>query len=103
MSTLDKKRATELIKKVQSVLRNEWDPIGLKGLEDADDWSSDEYNNYAPKIAGMIWHEKSVVEIADYLDWATNEHMGLTGDLAKVRNEHERLAARLLELRSEIQ
>jgi hypothetical protein len=103
MSTLDKKRATELIKKVQFVLWNEWDPIGLKDLEDADDWPSDEYDNYAPKIAGMIWHERSVVEIADYLDWATNEHMGLTGDLAKVRKEHERLAARLLELRSEIQ
>jgi hypothetical protein len=102
MPTLDKKRATELIKRVQSVLWNEWDPIGLKGLEDADDWPSDEYDSYAPKIAGMIWHERSVVEIADYLDWATNEHMGLTGDLEKVRTEHERLAARLLELRSEI-
>jgi hypothetical protein len=66
------------------------------------DGPTDEYANYAPHIAGMIWHEKSVVEIADYLDWATNEHMGLGGDLAKGRQTHELLAERLLGLKSEI-
>ncbi|OQW60952.1 MAG: hypothetical protein A4S17_02270 [Proteobacteria bacterium HN_bin10] len=102
MSTLDKKRATELIKKVQSVLWNDWDPIGVRQIEDAEDWPTDEYDNYAPKIAGMIWHERSVAEIADYLDWATNEQMGLSGDLVKVRQTHELLAKRLLALKSEI-
>ena len=102
MATLDKKRATELIKNVQLILWNEWDPIGIRQIEDAEDWPTDEYNNYAPHIAGMIWHEKSVSEVADYLDWATNENMGLGGDLEKVRQTHERLAGRLLALRIEI-
>jgi hypothetical protein len=76
--------------------------LGWRQIEDAEDWPTDEYNNYAPKIAGMIWHDKSVAEIADYLDWATNEYMGLGGDLQKVRQAHEQLAERLLALKSEI-
>lgn len=99
MATLEKKRATELINRVRSFLWNEWDPIGLQRLEDAEKWPDDEYDGYAPHIAGMIWHERTIGEIADYLDWAANVHMGMPGDPKKVRERHEHLAARLLELR----
>jgi hypothetical protein len=105
MSTSDKEQAAKLIEDVRSVLWNEWDPIGVRGItENGQSWPDDEYDSYPSPIASMIWHDKPPKDVADYLDWAVIENMGLTGgDRAANRRTHEKLALRLLALKAEIE
>jgi hypothetical protein len=103
METLDKTRATALIEKVQSILWNAWDPIGVRRITEGGPWPDDEYNSYAPSIAGMIWKQDSIDRIADFLDWAVHEHMGMTVDRGATRARHEELAQQLLKLKAEIE
>jgi hypothetical protein len=62
-----------LIKNVSWLLHTHWDPIGLND----DPESRGEYDNYAPKIAGMIISKKSLREIAIELDRIQVDEMGL--------------------------
>ena len=79
---------------VHKMLWEDWDPIGVNG------WGpDDEYDAYVWPIIGKISQGETVEQIADYLDWATTEHMGLSGEPELVRNSHLVLAAKLVSLR----
>ncbi len=55
--------------RVHSLLKKDWDPIG--------GWTAeDEYDSLVWPLIGKIMRGESVEEIADYLDWASNEHIG---------------------------
>ncbi len=71
------KRLKQLIKQVNRVLSERWDPIGV-GDEDPEVAYS-EYDSYAPKIAGMVFNGVTVEELADHLEHIRSTEMGLGG------------------------
>lgn len=79
-----------LVASVRTLLWAQWDPLNLAGIA-----PDDEYDAYALPLAGMVWHGRSASEIADYLDRACVEYLGVLAD----RSSHEGLAAALLALR----
>ncbi|MGZ8363768.1 MAG: hypothetical protein ACXW3D_07685 [Caulobacteraceae bacterium] len=83
---------------VHSILWNEWDPIGVRHFGD---WPDDEYDFYIWPLISKITRSETVEQIADYLDWAANENMGMGGDPALVRASHLRIASKLHALRSQ--
>jgi hypothetical protein len=52
---------------------SEWDPIGLKGIEGAED----EYDAYLLQAAGRLWNGESEEDVASYLAGIEADHMGL--------------------------
>lgn len=52
---------------------DEWDPIGLKGVEGAED----EYDTYLLQAAGRLWNGESEEDVATYLADIEANHMGL--------------------------
>jgi hypothetical protein len=68
---------------VRELFMQEWDPIGVRGVPEA----QDEYDTYANKAYVMLMHEgASVEQIADYLYFIVSEHMGFgPSDQAKDR------------------
>lgn len=75
---------------IQKVLIEEWDPIGVGYLPEA----QDEYDFYIPMIYELLILYKPLSEIFDYLWWAETQHMGLKGDKIKT----EKFAQRLIDL-----
>lgn len=54
---------------VHSILKNEWDPIGF--------WTpADEYDDFVGPLIAKITAGDSINAVADYLDWACNDHIG---------------------------
>jgi hypothetical protein len=82
---------------IRNVLMEHWDPIGVRGIEDAED----EYDSYSDRTYVMLMDEQaSTKDIADYLlDVATN-HMGLS-DVDWLRLVSERTADVIISLRAE--
>lgn len=75
---------------VRDVLLREWDPIGIKDVQEA----QDEYDRYATAICGMLRSNQTLSEIYDHLRWIEVQHIGLDGD-----EEHtKRIAMRLIAL-----
>ena len=70
------KTIRNLIQKVEHVLWNDWDPIGVNT---GDEWSApdDEYNSYAPHIAGLLVKGVEVEKIAKALGKMAESSMGL--------------------------
>jgi hypothetical protein len=65
-----------LYKKIDDILWNDWDPIGIKdygGLRD-------EYQGYIPEIFDMIIKGQTPKDIAKKLNSIAKERMGLKGD-----------------------
>ena len=77
-----------LTRTVREILRDEWDPIGVRGMRGAED----EYDGYISDICALIQTGKSAAAIAEYLWWAETTHMGLDGN----RQRTSRVAASLL-------
>ena len=73
----DTKRIKRLVKQVNIVLTEQWDPIGINDEEPEIAYS--EYHSYAPKIAGMIYNGADVDQIAEHLNYIQSEWMGLGG------------------------
>lgn len=61
------------LRMVQIVLHWAWDPIGVRGIEEA----ADEYDMYAPHLLGMLEADAPVERIADYLTSIVRDRMGL--------------------------
>lgn len=59
---------------VRIVLHRAWDPIGIRGIEGADD----EYDMYAPDVLAMLKSNATSEMIGDYLDSVARDRMGLT-------------------------
>jgi len=88
-------RARAYHQAIKRALLEEWDPIGVKGIPDA----NYEYDAYVQTVYKMLISRQSRAEIFDYLWWLETQHMGLTGD----RQATEKFADRLLEIPSEVE
>lgn len=82
----DKARRVQL--DIKQALINEWDPIGIGDIPEA----QDEYDSYVATIYKFYLQNKTKSEIFDYLWWIETEHMGLVGD----RQRTEKFAEKLL-------
>ena len=82
--------AKSLHKVIHKVFIEEWDPIGVNDIPEA----QDEYDSYIPKIYKMLISRQSKHEIFEYLWWLEVEHIGLSGD----RQRTEEFAEKLLNL-----
>ena len=80
---------------IKAALLNEWDPIGVKDIPEA----QDEYDSYAPHIYTLLVTNRPKHEFVEHLLWLETTHMGLTGD----RQATERFAERLLRIPREIE
>lgn len=69
----EKSQQHEFGQRVDRILWEDWDPIGINGCSEA----RNEYRGYAGNIVGMIWNGTTKTEILDYLFWAESERMGL--------------------------
>lgn len=73
MQRLDKSDSRERWRQVRD-LWNEFDPIGVMGMED---WPRDEYESYLGQTLRLLEQGASLEEIQKYLAFVTLEHMGL--------------------------
>jgi len=76
-----------LHKAIHKALIEEWDPIGVRYIPEA----QDEYDSYAPEIYKMFISRKPKHEIFEYLWWLEVEHMELSGDRQRTETFTERL------------
>jgi tetratricopeptide (TPR) repeat protein len=88
-------RARVFHEAIRRAFLNDWDPIGVRGIAEA----QDEYDSYVPTIYKMLISRKPRHELFDYLWWLETQHMGLTGD----RQATERFVDRLLQIPDEIE
>lgn len=58
---------------VRAILMAEWDPIGVRDEPAA----QDEYDKYLPTLIGMLEHEATPGEIAQFLSHVSTMEMGL--------------------------
>ena len=69
----DKYKSRESRMKVREVLMQEWDPIGVRDVPEA----QDEYDRYADKAYIMLMDERATATaIAAYLDEIATRHLG---------------------------
>ena len=76
----------ELYKKVDEILWNDWDPIGIN-----DSAPRDEYQGYVPEIFKMLIENKTEKEIAVRLNHIAINSMGIFGSF-----EHSKEIAKKL-------
>jgi hypothetical protein len=72
---------------IRKAFLTEWDPIGVRDAEEA----QDEYDSYVSTIYKYLITRKTIGEIFDYLWWLETQHMGLVGDRQATRHFAERL------------
>ena len=77
---------------VKVVLHWAWDPIGIRGIEEA----RDEYDGYAPQVLAMLENGSGDEELGAYLTFVETERMGLPPH----KEKNEDVAALLRELRA---
>lgn len=82
--------STDRAARVKAILREQWDPIGIKDEPAA----RDEYDSYAIEIDRMLWERPTVDGIAQRLLTIETDLMGLEGD----REHAERVSHALLRL-----
>jgi len=78
----------DLVRQVRHGLLEDWDPIGVQGIEEA----ADEYDNYVGPLCDLISRRVSGTEIFDYLWWLETEQIGLPGNRAATAAFATRLA-----------
>ena len=66
-----------LYKRIDEILWEDWDPIGVS---DAGDAARDEYQSYLPGVFALAVNRCDVDEIADRLDLIERQSIGLTGN-----------------------
>jgi hypothetical protein len=74
MKRLSKPDSRERWRQVRD-LWNQFDPIGVMGLED---WPRDEYESYLGQTLRLLEQNASLEDIHKYLAMVTLEHMGLS-------------------------
>lgn len=65
-----------LYKRIDEILWEDWDPIGVSDIEEA----RDEYQSYLPGIFALALDRCDVDEIADRLHLIERQAMGMTGN-----------------------
>lgn len=76
-----------LLKKINLILLKEWDPIGIHGIDGAEN----EYISYANQLSNIILGGKTINDVFNYLVWAENERMGLDCDFEHTTNIAKKL------------
>ena len=66
---------------VQRLLRERWDPIGVRHIAEA----ADEYDSYVNGIVGLLTTDQDDEHLARYLHGIETVSMGLQGDLPHCR------------------
>ena len=84
----------ELYLAIDALLLNEWDPIGVSGIEEA----KDEYYAYLPHVFKMVMANVATAEIAQYLDTVITERMELHSDL----QHSTKIAEKALNLKNQV-
>jgi hypothetical protein len=79
---------------IDSILWNEWDPIGINDFDSA----RDEYYDYIPIFFKMIYDRASLIEIADRLTYISTKTIGLMGN----RDQDMAIAKKIFELEVQI-
>ena len=69
---LDPKRVKQLLKEVEMVLWQDWDPIGVNKTPEA----KGEYGSYAGAVFTVAFKTRSVMAIAEHLMSVENSSMG---------------------------
>lgn len=64
-----------LLKAVNVVLFEHWDPIGVRSIDAA--WPDDEYESYAPGLVALVSQGASNDAIAEHLGVLETERMGI--------------------------
>jgi hypothetical protein len=82
------KHAQDLHQTIRRAMLEDWDPIGIAHLPEA----QDEYDSYISTIHKMLTSRRPRHEIFDYLWWLETDHMGLIGDRQATEQFAERLA-----------
>lgn len=82
-------RARTLHQRIKAVLLEDWDPIGIRAISEA----QDEYDGYVPTIYSMLISRKPLSEVYEYLLWLEGEHMRLSVDRQKTRHVAEKLVS----------
>jgi hypothetical protein len=83
-----KERAKRYHAAIKRTLLNEWDPIGVSDVPEAED----EYDSYVPGIHKMLVSRSTAQEVFDYLWDIETKHMGLLGN----RSHTEAVAGKLV-------
>jgi hypothetical protein len=65
----------DLYKRLDELLFYQWDPIGISTDED---WPTDEYQAYLPRVFSMLLEFDDPKPIADYLSEVSTKSMGLS-------------------------
>ena len=78
---------------IRRILLNDWDPIGIAEITEA----QDEYDAYVSGVYRLLARRAPVREIFEYLWWLETDHMGLCGDLQRTEKIAEMLAALITE------
>lgn len=73
---------------VGRILLNDWDPIGVRGVAQA----QDEYDQYVAPVARMIIAGESASALSNYLLGIEIATMGLEGDPERARIVAQKLA-----------
>ena len=81
----------ELYKKVDEILWNDWDPIGIN-----DCGPDDEYQGYVPSIVKLLEGGADEIKITKFLHHHANVSMGLSTKI----EAHKLVAEKLKDLRS---
>lgn len=81
-------QAGSLHLKIKKVLLEDWDPIGIQGISEA----QDEYDSYVAEIHAKLISRRPVDEVFDYLWRAETEHMGLAGNRLHTKAVADKLA-----------
>ena len=76
--------------RVQKILLQEWDPIGVRDIPEA----QDEYDIYVSAICRMLREGKSNAELYSHLRWIEMERIGLEGNAQNT----QRIATKLVDL-----
>jgi hypothetical protein len=85
------RRGTDLLEiTVKQVLLQNWDPIGIQDVPEA----QDEYDGYVLGICRLLREGKSADELYRHLRWIEVDQMGLDGDEAHTND----IARKLLHL-----
>ncbi len=82
---MDRLKPSEII---HNILLNEWDPIGVSGIEEA----HDEYDSYIIDILVLLGDKAGEKEFFDFLWYIETEHMGLKGNRDRTKKIANKLA-----------
>jgi hypothetical protein len=74
---------------IQTILMNEWDPIGVRGVDQV----QDEYDDYVGPVAALVRNGATSDRIAGYLLAVEIDRMGLVGEPDRAKHVAAQLNA----------